>query len=241
LIGLSLKMKTICLPRVTLLGWALLTATANAAGQQDQSWLWKAGGVELKLPSTWQEISPSLLRGRVSALGLSADHVYGAQTSKAGDDLTYPYLLVTIKNGGRLADWQLPQMEHSIRQAVQKDGSKLGRYAWKDGALWVEVTTGDVTFMNVMLPTEKGLATLSFYSTAQEFASWQRVFEQISSSVHLQPPLARQWSLMDNATIGPFLKSLGHINPAIIRSCVAAGLLALAIVWFVRRRAKAKR
>jgi len=236
-----LNMKTICLPRVTLLGWALLTATANASGQQEQSWLWKAGGVELKLPSTWQEISPSLLRGKVSALGVSADHVYGAQTSKAGDDLTYPYLLVTIKNGGRLTDWQLPQMEHSIRQTVEKNGSQLGRYAWKDGALWVEVTTGGVKFMNVMLPTEKGLATLSFYSTAEEFASWQRVFEQIGSSVHLQPPLARQWSLMDNATIGPFLKSLGHVDAAIIRSCLAAGLLALAIVWFVRWRAKAKR
>ena len=234
-------MKTIRLSQVALLGWVLLMATANAFGQQEQSWLWKAGGVELKLPSTWQEISPSLLQRKVSALGVNDDHVYGAQTSKAGDDLAYPYLLVTIKNGGRLADWQLPRLEQSIRQSVEKSGSRLGRYAWKDGALWVEVTTGDVKFMNVMLPTEKGLATLSFYSTAEEFASWQRVFEQIGSSVHLQPPLARQSSLMDNSTIGPFLRSLGHLNPAIIRSCVTAGLLALAIVWFVRWRAKAKR
>ena len=234
-------MKNIHLSQVALLGWALLMATANASGQQEQSWLWKAGGVELKLPSTWQEISPGLLRGKVSALGMSADHVYGAQTSKAGDELSYPYLLVTIKNGGRIADWQLPHLEQSIRQSVEKSGSQLGRYAWKDGALWVEVTTADVKFMNVMLPTEKGLATLSFYSTAEEFALWQRVFEQIGSSVHLQPPLTRQWGLMDNSTIGPFLGSLGHLNPVIIRSCVAAGLLALAIGWFVRRRAKAKR
>ena len=167
-------MKTIRLSQVALLGWGLLMTTANASAQQEQSWLWKAGGVELKLPSTWQEISPSLLRRKVSALGMNDDLVYGAQTLKAGDDLTYPYLLVTIKNGGRLADWQLPQMEHSIRQTVEKNGSQLGRYAWKDGALWVEVTTGGVKFMNVMLPTEKGLATLSFYSTAEEFASWQR-------------------------------------------------------------------
>ncbi|MGA8659206.1 MAG: hypothetical protein WB586_24005 [Chthoniobacterales bacterium] len=234
-------MKTIRLSQVALLGWGLLMATANAAAQQEQSWLWKAGGVELKLPSTWQEISPSLLRTKVSALGVNDDHVYGAQTSTAGDDLTYPYLLVTIKNGGRMADWQLRQMEHSIRQSVEKSGSQLGRYAWKDGALWVEVTTADVKFMNVMLPTEKGLATLSFYSTAEEFASWQRVFEQIGSSVHLQPPLARQWSLMDNSIIGPFLRSLGHVDAAIIRSCVAAALVALAIGWFVRWRAKAKR
>ena len=145
------------------------------------------------MPSTWQEISPSLLRRKVSALGLNDDLVYGAQTLKTGDDLTYPYLLVTIKNGGRIADWQLPHLEQSIRQSVEKSGSQLGRYAWKDGALWVEVTTADVKFINVMLPTEKGLATLSFYSTAEEFASWQRVFEQIGSSVHLQPALARQW------------------------------------------------
>jgi hypothetical protein len=233
-------MKTIRLSHVVLLGWGLLMTAANASAQQEQSWLWKAGGVELKLPSTWQEISPSLLRGKVSALSINTDQVYGAQ-SKAGDDLTYPYLLVTIKNGGRMADWQLPQIEQSIRQSVEKNGSQLGRYAWKDGALWVEVTTRDVKFMNVMLPTEKGLATLSFYSTAEEFASWQRVFEQIGSSVHLQPPLARQWSPMDNSIIGPFLRSLGHVDAAIIRSCVTAALLALAIVWFARRRAKAKR
>jgi hypothetical protein len=233
-------MKTTRLSQIALLGGLLITA-ANASAQQEQSWLWKAGGVELKLPSTWQEISPTLLRGKVSALGMSADHVYGAQTLKAGDDLTYPYLVVTIKNGGRMADWQLRQMEQSIRQSVEKSGSRLGRYAWKDGALWVEVTTADVKFMNVMLPTEKGLATLSFYSTAEEFASWQRVFEQIGSSVHLQPPLARQWSLMDNSIIGPFLRSLGHVDAAIIRSCVAAALLALAIGWFIRWRAKAKR
>jgi hypothetical protein len=233
-------MKTTRLSQIALLGGLLITA-ANASAQQEQSWLWKAGGVELKLPSTWQEISPTLLRGKVSALGMSADHVYGAQTLKAGDDLTYPYLVVTIKNGGRMADWQLRQMEQSIRQSVEKSGSQLGRYAWKDGALWVEVTTADVKFMNVMLPTEKGLATLSFYSTAEEFASWQRVFEQIGSSVHLQPPLARQWSLMDNSIIGPFLRSLGHVDAAIIRSCVAAALLALAIGWFIRWRAKAKR
>ena len=233
-------MKNIRLSQVALLGWALLIATANASGQQEQSWLWKAGGVELKLPSTWQEISPSLLQRKVSALGVNDDHVYGAQTSKAGDDLAYPYLLVTIKNGGRLADWQLPRLEQSIRQSVEKSGSRLGRYAWKDGALWVEVTTGDVKFMNVMLPTEKGLATLSFYSTAEEFASWQRVFEQIGSSVHLQPPLTRQWGLIDNSTIGPFLGSLGQASPAIVRSGVAALLLALAIGWFVRWRAKAK-
>ena len=234
-------MKTIRLSQVALLGWGLLMTAANASAQQEQSWLWEAGGVELKLPSTWQGISPSLLRRKVSALGTNDDLVYGAQTLKAGDDLTYPYVLVTIKNGGRIADWQLPHLEQSIRQSVEKSGSQLGRYAWKDGALWVEVTTADVKFMNVMLPTEKGLATLSFYSTAEEFASWQRVFEQIGSSVHLQPPLARQWSLMDNSTIGPFLGSLGHLNPAIIRACVAAGLLALATVWFVRWRAKAKR
>ena len=167
-------MKTIRLSQVALLGWGLLMTAANASAQQEQSWLWKAGGVELKLPSTWQEISPSLLRRKVSALGMNDDLVYGAQTLKAGDDLTYPYLLVTIKNGGRLADWQLPHLEQSIRQSVEKSGSQLGRYAWKDGALWVEVTTADVKFMNVMLPTEKGLATLSFYSTAEEFASWQR-------------------------------------------------------------------
>jgi hypothetical protein len=160
---------------------------------------------------------------------------------KAGDNLTYPYLLVTIKNGGRMADWQLPQMEQSIRKSVEKSGSQLGRYAWKDGAVWVEVTTGDVKFMNVMLPTEKGLATLSFYSTKEEFASWRRVFEQIGSSAHLQPPLARQSSLMDNSTIGPFLRSLSHVDSVIFFSCVAAGLLALGGVWFVRWRAKAKR
>jgi hypothetical protein len=234
-------MKTTRLSQVALLGWGLLMTAANASAQQEQSWLWKAGGVELKLPSTWQEISPTLLRTKVSTLGVNDDHVYGAQTSKAGDDLTYPYLLVTIKNGGRMADWQLRQMEHSIRQSVEKSGSQLGRYAWKDGALWVEVTKADVKFMNVMLPTEKGLATLSFYSTAEEFASWQRVFEQIGSSVHLQPPLARQWSLMDNSIIGPFLRSLGHVDAAIIRSCVAAAMVALAIGWFVRWRAKAKR
>ena len=233
-------MKTIRLPQVTLLGWALLMTTASASVQQERSWLWNLGGVELKLPSTWQEISPSLLRGKVSALGMSVDHVYGAQTLKAGDNLTYPYLLVTIKNGGRMADWQLQQMEQSIRQSVEKSGSQLGRYAWKDGALWVEVTTGDVKFMNVMLPTEKGLAILSFYSTRDESASWQRVFEQIGSSAHLQSPLARQSSLMDNSTIGPFLRSLGHVDSAIVFSCVAAGLLALGAVWFARWRAKAK-
>ena len=234
-------MKTIRLSQVALLGWALLMATASASVQEEQSWLWNAGGVELKLPSTWQEISPSLLRGKVSTLGMSADHVYGAQTLKAGDSLTYPYLLVTIKNGGRMADWQLPQMEQSIRQNVEKSGAQLGRYAWKDGAEWVEVTTGDVKFMNVMLPTDKGLATLSFYSTKEEFDSWQRVFEQIGSSAHLQPPLARQSSLMDNSTTGPFLRSLSHVDPAIVFSCVAAGLLALVGVWFVRWRAKSNR
>jgi hypothetical protein len=234
-------MKIIRLPQVALLGWALLMATASASAQQEQSWLWNAGGVELKMPPTWQEISPSLLRGKVSALGVSADPVYGAQTLKAGDSVTYPYLLVTIKNGGRMADWQLPQMEQSIRQSVQKSGSQLGRYAWKDGAVWVEVTMGDVTFLNVMLPTEKGLATLSFYSNKEEFASWRPVFEQIASSAHLQPPLARQSNLMDNSTIGPFLRSLSRVDPAIVVSCVAAGLLALGAVWFVRWRAKAKR
>jgi len=140
-----------------------------------------------------------------------------------------------------MADWQLPQMEQSIRQSVEKSGAQLGRYAWKDGAEWVEVTTGDVKFMNVMLPTEKGLATLSFYSTKEEFAPWRRVFEQIGSSAHLQPPLARHWSLMDDSTTGPFLRSLSHVDPAIVLSCVAAGLLALGGVWFVRWRAKAKR
>src|ERR1700739_4117126 len=143
-------MKIIRLPQVALLGWALLMATASASAQQERSWLWNAGGVELKLPSTWQEISPSLLRGKVSALGMSVDRLYGAETSKAGDNLTYPYLLVTIKNGGRMADWQLRQMEQSIRQSVEKSGSQLGRYASKDGAVWVEVTTGAVKFMNVM-------------------------------------------------------------------------------------------
>jgi hypothetical protein len=83
-------MKTIRLPQVALLGWASLMATASVSAQQEQSWLWNAGGVELKLPSTWQEISPSLLRGKVSALGMSVDRVYGAQTLKVGDNLLIP-------------------------------------------------------------------------------------------------------------------------------------------------------
>jgi hypothetical protein len=124
-------MKTIRLSQVALLGWGLLMTAVNASSQQEQSWLWKAAGVELKLPSTWQEISPSLLRRKVSALGMNGDLVYGAQTLKAGDGLTYPYLLVTIKNGGRIADWQLPHLEQSIRQSVEKSGSQLERYAWK--------------------------------------------------------------------------------------------------------------
>ena len=76
-------MKTIRLPQVALLSWALLMAIAGASAQQEQSWLWNAGGVELKLPSTWQEISPGRQRGKVSALGMSVDHVYGAQTRLA--------------------------------------------------------------------------------------------------------------------------------------------------------------
>src|SRR5258706_975556 len=125
-------MKTTRLSQIALLGGLLITA-ANASAPPEQSWLWKAGGVELKLPSTWQEISPTLLRGKVSALGMSADHVYGAQTLKAGDDLTYPYLVVTIKNGGRMADWQLRQMEQNIRQNVENSGCQLGQYARKNG------------------------------------------------------------------------------------------------------------
>jgi hypothetical protein len=234
-------MKTIRLPQLALLGWALLMATASASAEQEQSRLWNAGGVELKLPATWQEISLSLLRQKLSALGMGDDQVYGAQTSKAGDNFTYPYLLVTIKNGGRMADWQLPQMERRIRQSVEKGGAQLGRYAWKDGAAWVEVTTGDVEFMNVMLPTEKGFATLSFYSNKEDFASWRQVFEQIGSSAHLQPPLARHWSLIDNATVGAFLRSLSHVDRTVVISCAAAGLLALGAVWFTRWRAKAKR
>jgi hypothetical protein len=71
-------MKTIRLSQVALLGWGLLMTAVNASAQQEQSWLWKPGGVELKLPSTWQEISPSLLRRKVSALGMNDDLVYGA-------------------------------------------------------------------------------------------------------------------------------------------------------------------
>jgi hypothetical protein len=32
---------------------------------------------------------------------------------------------VTIKNGGRMADWQLPQMEQSIRQSVEGIQSEI--------------------------------------------------------------------------------------------------------------------
>jgi len=38
-------------------------------------------------------------------------------------------------------------------------------------------------------------------------------------------PSARQWSLMDNSIVGPFLGSLGHADPTIIRSCVTAPCL----------------
>jgi hypothetical protein len=123
------------------------------AAQQEQSWLWQAGGVELRLPSAWQEISPGLLRRKASALGMSADYVYGVQAFKPGDDLVYPYLLVTIKNDGRLPDWQFPQLEQSIRQSVEKSGAQLGRCTWKDGVLWLEVTAADARFMSVILPT----------------------------------------------------------------------------------------
>jgi NADPH:quinone reductase-like Zn-dependent oxidoreductase len=72
-----------------------------------------------------QCLSALTWRGRQVAISSSPEP---RVNFKAGGDLTYPYLLVPIKNGGRIADWQLPHLEQSIRQSVEKSGSQLARF-----------------------------------------------------------------------------------------------------------------
>jgi hypothetical protein len=47
-------------------------------------------GMNAHFASWRQRTAPSLLRGKVSALGMSVDRVYGAQTLKVGDNLLIP-------------------------------------------------------------------------------------------------------------------------------------------------------
>jgi hypothetical protein len=176
----------------------------------------------ITIPDDWVEIPQDVIvesfqRVIAEAPNLKMPKVdYGFQVKTVSNELNYPYLMILINNAGRLTERQLKDMANGgINNRTKEEISKSKplisdikneiKYDKTTKIIWItskaEGTTGKISGLLAVIPTQKGTINVQAYATEATFTNYVPVFQQIITSLKVSPELAYQPRWTDNIPI----------------------------------------
>lgn len=187
----------------------------------------------ITLPDGWVKIPTSVIANFSDRLGddTTSETVhaydYGFQMDESAGWLSYPCILVQVKNLGRFSTG-------SLERFVESNTGNEANLA-DDKTLFMEVREQDgVKVLFGRQLTEYGFIELTGFAPADKFDDYEGVFKAAFSTLGIDDAISYKPRLTDNAPV------IGNINLGkVLVVCVQAALIG-GLLWFVYRLLKRK-
>ena len=166
---------------------------------------YKKNQFAITIPSGWVEMPRDIIDSYEKLLAEAAPDLplqhydYGFQLESSENWFEYPYILIQIKNSGRIPENDLEKLEQiSLQKEFDKHEKQVGsiaselqagkmvfdkhhRIVWMGFEMKV-VNVGPISGLSAMIPTEKGLIQVSGYSLRADYPIYDSIFHSIALS-----------------------------------------------------------
>lgn len=168
---------------------------------------------------------------------------YAFQLQASENWFEYPYIVVSVKNTGRIPDGQLEGLEgYSLQETIDKKFKKAfspimsdmqaGKavYDKQNKIIWMRFEMnaayiGPISCISGMMLTEKGFIQASCYSLQADYPNYETAFKSVVTSVIPEPRLVYKSKWTDN--LPDFITGLdwGKITAKALAGVMAGGFI----------------
>jgi len=216
-------------------------------------------GVAISVPTGWTEIPAAILKdytdklARLQPNAPRQEFQGGFQLTSAEQWFTYPYVMIQIRNTGRVPEGQFTKsagIHGAAEKGLKKAESQLStilseskltepRYDPQKHALFMNGSmnvagVGKVRMTSATLLSEKGTISVYCYALEGDFAAYLKPFETMLNSVELSEELRYKPRPSDTNAVLGFLERVGS---GALRGAIIGAIVGLVI--FVMRRKNA--
>jgi len=243
------KLITCLLLIITFVG----SSIANGGKQQKN-------GFSISLPDGWIEMPRDVIYAYEKELAKLAPNApvqhydYGFQLDVSKDWFEYPYILVQVKNIGRIPESQLKKLEgYPVQKSLDKHRKRFSSimsdiqagkmfYDKQTKMIWMSIESnvvdiGPISGISGIVPTEKGSIQVSGYSLRNDYTTYESIFRSVAMSVKPEPGLVYKPKWSDRLPSVVSSIDWGKVAGKAIAGAVIGGIAAL-IVGTTRRKKK---
>lgn len=211
----------------------------------------------ISLPDGWVGIPKDVINENEQKIAratpnIPAQHAdYGFQLGSAKNWFAYPYILIQVRNTGRIPESQLKQAEgYSIKESINKHKNDWGpvmsdiqagkMYYDKDAKLiWLRmemevVGVGQISGLSAMVPTEKGFIQVNAYSLKNDFSMYEQMF--ISSAMSVTPNIELAYKPRWSDNLPPAVSGIDWGQ--VVSKAIAGAIIGLIVALFIGARRK---
>lgn len=235
----------------------LATITLSAFGStfktQDQ--------FSIDLPDNWTEVPKNVLDEFSDTIAKLAPqnpkqiYDYGYQLLESERWLQYPYILVQVKNVGRVASGELKQykklekgFEDGLNQVADSfsdimSNASFGETVYDESnhILWTTISMdvegiGKVLGLLAVKLTEKGIIQFNAYATEDTFEEYAKIYRDAFINLDIPESIVYKPQFTDNAPVVGGINT-GKVLTAGIRGAIIGGVIGL-FAWLNKRKKK---
>ena len=244
-----------------ILGSALLALAGRVYSAESDAPVvhYDRDGFAMSVPGGWKEIPAAVLKdyadklARLQPNAPRQEFQGGFQLTSAQQWFTYPYVMIQIRNTGRVPEGQFTKaagIQGAAEKGLKKAESQLStilseseltepRYDPQKHALFMNGSmnvagVGKVKMTSATLLSEKGTISVYCYASVSDFAAYAKPFETMLNSVQLSEELRYKPRPSDTNAVLGFLDRVGS---GALRGAIVGAIVGLVI--FVMRQKKA--
>lgn len=212
--------------------------------------LYQKSVFSISLPDGWVEIPSDVMHAyekkikRLAPNASAPQYDYGFQLGSADKWFKYPYILVRIKNTGRIPESQIEKLEeYSVQESLDKlkgdlspviSDIQVGKMYYDKTAkiIWLRVESniygvGYVSGLSGIIPTEEGFIQVSGYSLKSNYSYYEPLF--INAAMSVTPSSELVYTPKWSDSLPPAVSGInwGKVVEKAIAGAILGGLLTL--------------
>ena len=210
----------------------------------------KKNGFSISLPDGWVEMPIDVIDayekeiGRLAPNAAAQHYDYGFQLGSSKNWFEYPYILVQIKNTGRIPESQLETLEgYNVQESLDKHKKELSSimsdiqagkmvYDKQTKMIWIRIESnvaniGPIAGISGMVPTEKGFIQAIGYCLRENYPTYEAIFQSVALSVSPEPGLAYKPKWSDSLPPAVTGIDWGKVAGKAIAGAIIGGIIAM--------------
>jgi hypothetical protein len=225
---------------------------------------YKKYGFSISLSDGWVEIPRNILDAYETELAKLAPKVpaqhydYGFQLDSSQNWFEYPYILIQVRNTGRIPKSQLEKIQgYSVQESKNKQKKNLSSmmndmqagemiYDKETKIIWMRMESnvvdigpiGPISGISGIVSTDKGFIQVSGYSLKNDYPAYESVFRSVAVSVTPGPELSYKSNWSDSLPLVVSGIDWGKVIGKGILGAIAAGIISLSVVLRKKKNEK---